>query len=155
MMEEKGLSRRTFLRLASAAPFALTLGCGSEGHAALEAEDALKILILAIGPWDEDRRSQADNFVTRFITASAVSGSFLARGEALKNLINRTPFRDRPMALQSLDLAQYSDAEKVLLTSLTAQIYSLYEVHYHHVGGMSDAGICGGREWYQSSPSEW
>ncbi len=155
MMKEKGFSRRNFLRLASAAPLALTLGCGSEDRAALEAEDALRILILAIGPWGEDRRSQADNFVTRFIPASAVSGSFLAQRETLKSLTNRAPFRDRPMALQSLDLRQYSDAEMDLLASLTAQIYSLYEVHYHHVGGMLDAGICGGREWYQSSPSEW
>ncbi len=155
MMKEKGFSRRNFLRLASAAPLALTLGCGSEDHAALEAEDALRILILAIGPWGEDRRSQADNFVTRFIPASTVSGSFLAQIETLKSLTNRAPFRDRPMALQSLDLRQYSDAEMDLLASLTAQIYSLYEVHYHHVGGMLDAGICGGREWYQSSPSEW
>jgi hypothetical protein len=155
MMKEKGFSRRNFLRLASAAPFALTLGCGGEAYADLEAEDALRILILAIGPWGEDRRSQADKFVTRFIPASTVSGSFLAQGETLKHLVNRKLFRDRPMALQSLDLGQYSDTEKDLLTSLTARIYSLYEVHYHHVGGMPDAGICGGREWYQGSPSEW
>lgn len=43
------------------------------------------------------------------------------------------------MALQSLDLGQYSDVEKDLLTSLTTRIYSLYEVHYHHVGGMMGA----------------
>jgi len=155
MMKEKGFSRRIFLRLATAAPVALTIGYGGKAYAALEAEDALRILVLAIGPWGEDRRSQADDFVNRVIPASTVSGPFLAQGETLNTLVNRAPFRDRPMALQSLDLGQYSDAEKDLLTSLTARIYSLYEVHYHHVGGMTDAGICGGREWYQGSPSEW
>ena len=155
MMKEKGFSRRDFLGLASAAPFALTLGFGGEAYAALEAEDALRILILAIGPWGEDRRGKADNFVTRFISARAVSGSFLEQEETLNNLINRTPFRDRPMALRSLDLGHYSDVEQDLLTSLTTRIYSSFEVHYHHVGGMPDAGVCGGREWYQSPPSEW
>jgi len=155
MMKEKGFSRRNFLLLATTAPIALTLGCRNEGHAVLTAEDALKILVLAVGPWGEDHRSQADNFAARFIQASAVSSPFTAQGETLQKLINRAPFSDHPMALQSLDLGQYSDSEKDLLISLTAQIYSLYEVHYHHVGGMLDAGICGGREWYQTSPSAW
>jgi len=154
-MTERAFSRRIFLRLASAVPFVLTLGWGRESHAALKAEDALRILMLALGPWGEDRKSQADDFVTRFISAKAVSGFFLEQGETLDILINRTPFCDRPMALQSLDLGLYSDAEQDLLTSLTARIYSLFEIHYHHVGGMPDAGICGGREWYQSSPSKW
>jgi hypothetical protein len=51
MMVEKGFTRRIFLRLASAVPFALTLGWGRESHAATKAEDALRILILALGPW--------------------------------------------------------------------------------------------------------
>jgi hypothetical protein len=83
------------------------------------------------------------------------SGSFLEQEETLVSLVSRMPFRDRPMALSSLDLGQHSDAEKNLLTSLAAGIYSPFEVHYHHVGGMPDAGVCGGREWYQRSPSGW
>ncbi len=147
--------RRDFLRMVSMAPFALTLGCGKEAHQPMEIEEALKALILAIGPWGEDRRDEANDFVTRFLAARAVSGPFRAQENVVKDLAKRAPFRDRPMALQSLDFSNYSDADKGLLTSLVAQFYGFFEVHYHHVAGMPEVGVCAGREWYTHPPSEW
>ncbi len=153
MMQDREFSRRVILRMATVAPFALTLSCGKEEHPPLEAHDALKTLILAVGPWGKDRRDQADDCATRFLAARTVSEPFFEQGEVVKDLVSRAPFRDRPMALPSLDLSDYSDAEKGLLTSLVAQLYSVFEVHYHHVAGMPDVGLCGGREWYTEPPS--
>ncbi len=154
-MKTFGILRRDFLRIASMAPFALTLGCGREAHQSMETEEALKALILAIGPWGEDRRDEANDCVTRFLAARTVSDPFLAQGNVTRGLAERAPFRDRPMALQSLDFSNYSDADKGLLTSLVAQFYGFFEVHYHHVAGMPEVGVCAGREWYTYAPSEW
>jgi hypothetical protein len=131
------------------------LGCSKEAHQPMEVEEALRILIMAIGPWSEDRRDQANDCATRFLAAYTVSDPFLAQGGVARDIANRTPFRDRPMALQSLDFSGYSDAEKGLLTTLIAQLYGLFEVHYHHIAGMPDVGVCAGREWYTRPPSEW
>ncbi len=154
-MKTCGILRREFLRLASMAPFALTLGCGKEAHQPVEVEEALRILILAIGPWSEDRRDQADDCATRFLAARTASDPFLAQGDVAKDLAKRTPFRDHPMALRVLDFSDYSDVETGLLTSLVAQLYGFFEVHYHHVAGMPDVGVCAGREWYTRPLSEW
>jgi hypothetical protein len=154
-MKEKGFLRRDFLRLASVAPFTLVLGCSNDGSGLVDAEEAIKTLILALGPWGEDRRDQAEDFSRRFLAARSVSGAFLAQGESVKHLASRAPFRDQPLALESLDLSDYSEPERKLLTSLTTQIYGILEVHYFHVAGMPDVGVCAGREWYTRPPSEW
>jgi hypothetical protein len=154
-MKEKDFSRRDFLRMASVAPFALVLGCSNDGSGPGDAEEAIKTLILALGPWGEDRRDQAEDFSRRFLAAQSVSEAFLAQGESVKHLASRAPFRDQPLALESLDLSDYSESERKLLTSLTTQIYGILEVHYFHVAGMPDVGVCAGREWYTRPPSEW
>lgn len=154
-MKRKGFSRRYFIRLASATPFALMLGRIRQTRASTSPEEALRTLILAIGPWKEDRRVQAENFLMRFVSAGDISEPFLTQGKTITRLADRMPFRNQPLALQSLDLSDYSAAEKELLTSLTTQLYSFYEVHYFHVAGMPDVGVCKGREWYTRPPSEW
>lgn len=154
-MKRKGFSRRYFISMASATPFALMLGRISHARVSTDTEEALRVLILAIGPWGEDRRLQANDFVRRFLAARSVSEPFLTQEETVRSLANRAPFCDRPLALQSLDLSVYSDAEKDLMTSLVTQTYGFFEVHYFHVAGMPDVGVCKGREWYTRPPSEW
>ncbi len=154
-MKRNGFTRRYFMRLVSATPLALMLGHFSEARAHTNPKDALRTLILAIGPWEEDRRLQANDFVKRFLTIRSASEPFLSQKEALMSLANRAPFQDQPLALQSLDLSGFSDAEKDLMNSLVTQIYGFFEVHYFHVAGMPDVGVCKGREWYTRPPSEW
>jgi hypothetical protein len=154
-MKRKGFSRRYFIRIVSATPFAIMLGGIHQARASASPEEALRTLILAIGPWEEDRRIQAEDFVKRFLAARGISEPFLTQAETVIRLASHTPFQDQPLALHSLDLADYSDAEKELLTSLTTQVYSLFEVHYFHVAGMPDVGVCKGRGWYTLPPSEW
>ncbi len=115
----------------------------------------MQTLILAIGPWGEDRRAQAEDFIKRFLAARGVSGAFLDQSEVVQQLANKAPFHDHPLALNSLNLKLYSEVERELLTSLVTQIYDFMEVHYHHVAGMPDAGVCGGREWYTLPPAKW
>ena len=154
-MKRKGFSRRYFISMVSATPFALMLGRISQVRASTSPDEALSTLILAIGPWGEDRRPQANDFVKRFLAARSVSEPFLNQGETILSLANRAPFRDRPLALQSLDFSGYSDAEKELMTSLVTQTYGFFEVHYLHVAGMPDVGVCKGRRWYTRPPLEW
>ena len=154
-MRRNGFTRRYFIHMVSATPLALMLGRISQARTSKNPEDALRTLILAIGPWDVDRRLQADEFMKRFLTARKVSEPFLSQKEALMSLANHAPFQDQPLALQSLDLSGFSDAEKDLITSLVTQIYGFFEVHYFHVAGMPDVGVCKGREWYTHPPSEW
>ncbi len=154
-MRKNGLNRRCFLSIAAASPFAVTIGCSKEEDETQLTEDALRILVLAIGPWGLDKRAEADDFAARFLRATGVSGPFLSQSTTLRGLADQAPFRDHPMAIDSLDLAHYSAAEKKLLTSLTTRIYGLFEVHYHHVAGMPDVGNCAGREWYTRAPSDW
>jgi hypothetical protein len=50
------------------------------------------------GVWGEDRRLQANDFVRRFLAARSVSEPFLTQEETVRNLVNRAPFCDRPLA---------------------------------------------------------
>ena len=79
----------------------------------------------------------------------------IEQGATAGPLANRAPFRDGPMALDELDFSGCSKAEKDLLTGLVTQIYGLLEVHYVHVAGVPDVGVCAGREQYTRPPSEW
>lgn len=151
---ESGLPRRDFLRLASLMPLALALGC-SEDAGAAEIEAAIRKFILAVGPWGEDQRMVAEDFATRFLAAGGVSGMFLAQTETADRLASRAPFRDAPMALKELDLSGCSPEERKLLIDLVTQIYGLLEVHYVHLAGVPDVGVCAGREQYQLPPFEW
>ncbi len=162
-MRDKIWLRRDFLRMVAAAPvamgatlpFAVSLSCGKGEPPADEVELALQTLILAIGPWGEDRRAQAVDFAGRFLAVKSASGTFFEQGEIAKELAGGTPFREQPMALESLNLKAYSDAEREFLVSLVTKVYGFFEVHYFHVAGMPDVGVCSNREWYTQPPSEW
>lgn len=155
MTKINSIARRDFLRLASIVPFALTWSCSGKSSTSGDIEAALKTLILAIGPWKEDKRDQAVSFANRFLAAPTVSEPFFALGESAKSLVSRAPFDSQPMAMDSLDFSACNKSERELLTSLTSKLYGSLEMHYFHVAGMPDAGICAGREWYKLPPSEW
>lgn len=155
-MGDNGILRRDFLLLASSgALFVFAQSCSKDGSRPVDSKEALITIILAIGPWGEDRREQAEDFAMRFLAALGISQDILDQAEPAKSLASRAPFRDKPLALESLDLSGCSEAERNLLTSLVTQIYGLLEVHYFHVAGMPDVGICAGVEWYTRPPSEW
>ncbi len=148
------LPRRDFLRLAALMPLALALGCSQDAGAA-EIEAAIRKFILAVGPWGEDQRMVAEDFATRFLAAGSVSGMFLDQGETADRLASRTPFDRGSLALDTLDLSGCSPEERKLLIDLVTQIYGLLEVHYVHLAGVPDVGVCAGREQYQLPPAEW
>ncbi len=155
-MKENDVLRREFLKLiSSGALFAFAQGCSSDGSKPVTAREALTTIILAIGPWGEDRRDMAEDFAKRFLAAQGNSSEVLSQGESAKSLMDRVPFRNRPLALDTLDLSGFSETERNMLVSLVTQIYGLLEVHYFHVAGMPDIGVCGGTEWFSRPPSEW
>ena len=79
----RGNDRREILKMLAMVPAGLAFGCGSEwGRAILEApiagpEDALRRLLLVVGPWREAEKSAAESFVERFLAAQHLASLFL------------------------------------------------------------------------------
>jgi hypothetical protein len=149
--KQDGLGRRDFLRSASLVSLALALGCGRDASSA-EIEAAIRSFILAVGPWDEAQREEAEAFATKFLAVRG--GELRAHGSTTVALANRAPFRSSPMALAKLDLSGRTPEEKKLLSEFVTEIYSLIAIHYV-VAGRSPVGQCAGRVQYTLPPEEW
>lgn len=153
-MSWSALSRRALLRSAVAAPFLLAWGCGREDAVRSEEEEALRVLLRALGPWKEDRLGQAEDFLDRYLVSGETVAPLFARAKVARRLVDREPFRDRPLALDDLDLSTFSGDEQELLTLLVEQLYSTFEVQFVHVGGALDLGVCAGLESYTQAPPD-
>lgn len=152
-MSDADMARRDFLRLVASSPLAVALGCTADSGPE-EVEAALRALVLAMGPWGAERREHGEDFASRFVAARGVSDGTRSHAEVVQGLTARLPFRDGPSALEDLDLAGCSAAERQLLTGLAGEIYGILEVQ-SHLAGVPDVGICAGREQYVRAPWEW
>jgi hypothetical protein len=67
----KHWDRREFLALLASLPGVVLIGCGTGGEEtgvkALSPRDSMKKLILALGPWTEDQKAEAERFADRFL----------------------------------------------------------------------------------------
>jgi len=117
-----------------------------------EEEEALRVLLLALGPWDQDRLGQAEDFLDRYLASGETVAPFFERAEVAKQLASREPFLGRPLALDEVDLSVFAEAERGLLTMLVEWLYSTFEVQFVYVGGVPGLGACAGRESYRQAP---
>jgi hypothetical protein len=126
-------SRRAILRFLLTLPLALFFGCKSRVQTSIveapapNPEEALRLLILLVGPWDEGQRKPAEDFARRFLTAeNAVSPYLPASAAVVQSLAGRFPAG--AMAVGEIDLAALPEEERELLLQLTRQLYTYVEV---------------------------
>jgi len=140
------IGRRTILRILLTLPLALLFGCKLRDLVpAAKAqtpspEDALRQLILLVGPWDERHRDQAEDFANRFLASeTAVSPYLPASAAALQSIVGRLPSGE--MAVDEINLVFLPGNERELLLQLTRQIYTYVEVRFF-VNGEPPWGQC-------------
>jgi hypothetical protein len=138
--------RRTILRFLFSLPLALFLGCRPKAHPSIAEgpaptpEEALRRLILLVGPWDEGQREQAEDFARRFLAAgSAVSPYLPASAATVQSLAGRFPAGT--LAVGEIDLAALPEEERDLLLQLTRQLYTYVEIRFL-VNGEPPWGEC-------------
>jgi len=138
--------RRTVLRFLLTLPLALFFGCRPKvstptGEApAASPEEALRRLVLLVGPWGEGERKQAEDFASRFLAAdNAVSTYLPASAAVVQSLSGRFPAG--AMSVNEIDLAVLPTEERELLLQLTRQIYTYVEVRFF-VNGEPPWGEC-------------
>ena len=134
-MKGDDLDRREFVQLMVALSAGFAIGCDSEdrgsGGVAADlspAEDSLRALVLALGPWPESDREKAEDFAGRFVTYAG--GLYLPEStETIQGLATRLPAD--ATALNEIDLKGLSGNERELLIRLTEQLYSFIEVRFY------------------------
>jgi len=138
--------RRAILRFLLTLPLALFFGCRPKVLApTAEAptpgpEEALRRLILLVGPWGEGERKQAEDFASRFLASANASTPYLpASAGVLQSLAGRFPAG--AMAVDEIDLAVLSAEERDLLLQLARQLYTIVEVRFF-VNGEPPWGEC-------------
>jgi hypothetical protein len=139
-------SRRAILRFLLTLPLALFFGCKPRVQTPIveapapSPEEALRRLILLVGPWDEGQRKPAEDFARRFLTAeNAVSPYLPASAATVQSLAGRFPAGT--MAVGEIDLATLPEEERGLLLQLTRQLYTYVEVRFY-VNGEPPWGEC-------------
>ncbi len=144
MMSELDLTRRVFLRLVAAVPVGLTIGCDTNEDALTltartEAEEGLRTILFAVGPWTTGERRDAESFFERFRNAVPVSDPYLGDREALLGLAGRFPAGT--MRIAEIDVANLPRREKDLLLSLVEGLYDLLEIR-NFLAGEPKVGVC-------------
>lgn len=138
--------RRTVLRFLLTLPLALFFGCKPRVQTPIveapapSPEEALRRLILLVGPWDEGQRKPAEDFARRFLaTENAVSPYLPASAATVQSLAGRFPAG--AMAVAEVDLAALPEEERELLLQLCRQLYTYVEVRFF-VNGEPPWGQC-------------
>jgi len=138
--------RRTVIRFLLTLPLTLFFGCKPRVLTkAAEApapgpEEALRRLVLLVGPWGEGQRVQAEDFAGRFLAAgNAVSPYLPTSAAVVQSLAARFPAG--AMAVAEVDLAALPEEERELLLQLSRQLYTFVEVRFF-VNGEPPWGEC-------------
>jgi hypothetical protein len=145
--------RREFLALLASLPGAVLIGCNSGGrdNEKLSPRDAMKKLIIALGPWTVEEKTEAEDFAERFLNAQHAVGPYLPASSSLvQSLAARFP--DGTMAIREINLADLPAEERKLLGDLTGQLYGYNEMRFL-VCGEPQAGECqGDNTWHTHAP---
>ncbi|UCH83334.1 MAG: hypothetical protein JSW50_12855 [Candidatus Latescibacterota bacterium] len=157
-MTDHDARRRQLLQMIATAPLALALGCDAERGsqstkvAAPEAKEALRKLIVCLGPWSAEEKTLADDFAARFVESRYTVGSFLpGSAKIVQSLAERFP---TGVMADEVDLGPLSTAERELLTTLVQQIYSFVDVRFH-VAKEPPFGQCvGDPTWHTKAPEK-
>lgn len=156
-MSRHELKRREFLEILMALPLGAAVACGSESGRPLSdvpqsAQEAMKKLVRALGPWPEAETARAENFAQRFVTAAHVVGSYFdERRTALESVAARLP--GGAMAVGEIDLGALPTDERELVRQLTRDLYSLVEVRFY-LSSIPPWGECiGDRTWHTRAPA--
>jgi hypothetical protein len=141
--------RREFVRVLLSLPLGYAVGCGV--GSGMTAQDALGKLVLALGPWAERERKQAEEFVSRFLAAEHLVGLYIQEShEVIRSLASRFP--DGAIAISELDLASLPAEERRFIIPFVEQLYSLVEVRFY-IASEPRWGVCvGERTRYTLAP---
>ncbi len=156
-MSRHDLKRREFLEILMSLPLGAAIACGTESgrplsDVPLASQEALKKLVLVLGPWTDSERGQAESFAQRFVAASHIVGPYFQESHAaLETLAARFP--DEALAVGEIDLGTLPTQERQLLVQLTRDLYSLVEVRFF-VSSIPPWGEClGDRTWHTRAPA--
>jgi hypothetical protein len=141
--------RREFISVLLSLPIGYTLGC--TGKSGASAQKALGKLVLALGPWSNADREQADEFAARFLAAEQLVGLYLPKwNAAIESLARRFP--DGAMSVGEVDLAALSADERVFAVQFVQQLYSLIEVRFEIANEPRWGQCLGERTRYTQDP---
>jgi len=141
-MKKCTLHRRDLLKSLVVIPAGVATGCDSGRKAAplLSAEESLKKLILAIGPWAVGDRETAENFASRFVRSRDTASSLISgSGETMRHLASCFP--EGTLALKEINLDAFPADQRGVLLSLVEEVYDLLEVRFY-VSGEPPYGEC-------------
>lgn len=149
-MSHSGWKRREFVKVLLSLPLGYAVGCTVDSGTT--AQDALGKLVLAVGPWTESEREQAEEFVGRFLAAEHLAGLYIPESNGvIRSVASRFP--DGAMAVGELDLASLSVEEREFIIPFVEQLYSLIEVRFY-IASEPRWGLClGERTRYTQAPA--
>jgi hypothetical protein len=133
-MSRSEWKRREFVKVLLSLPLGYAVGCTLESGTTVQ--DSLGKLVIALGPWSEGEREQADEFVGRFLAAEHLVGLYVPESNGLiRSLAGHFP--DGAMSVGELDLASFSAEEHAFALQLVEQLYSLHAGSRVMSGGFS------------------
>ena len=149
-MSRSEWKRREFVKVLLSLPLGYAVGCTQESGTTVQ--DSLGKLVIALGPWSDGEREQAEEFVGRFLAAEHLVGLYIPESNGLiRSLANRFP--DGTMSVGQLDLATLSAEERAFALQLVEQLYSLIEVRFY-IANEPRWGVClGERTRYTRAPA--
>ncbi|MCP4261734.1 MAG: hypothetical protein GY774_30165, partial [Planctomycetes bacterium] len=128
--------RRQFLQLMMSLPVGFVIGCDLRRDRStakaplLSPEEALRKLILLVGPWSTTEKEKAEDFARRFLKAKHTVVPYLPKSSKLvQNLASR--FSAETMSLKEINLGNLPAEERELLMKLIRQLYSFIEVRFY------------------------
>jgi len=131
-MKELLKSRRKFIKVLTALPVGIVIGCSPEtqdynAQVLMSPEDSIKKLIIILGPWPAEEKWKAENFANRFLSAPHNTSPYLPQSsELIQNLARRFP--SESASLKEIDLSKLLQEEQQLLIQFVQQLYSYLEI---------------------------
>ncbi len=96
----------------------------------------LTALLIAIGPWPPDDMVRT-SFIERYLASHGAQ--FQDRGAVLNTLVSKLPSGGQQLAAIPLDLL--TEAERMLVTEVVKDVYSIAELRWYLVG-VAAPGAC-------------
>lgn len=133
-MKKISTGRREFLKALIALPGWFVLACNGEERQetgvhidSRSSEEAIKKLVILLGPWSASEKEEAENFANRFIAASNNTNPYLPKsGELIQSVASRLSTRSGN--LNEIDLKEFPGEERQLLIQFVQQLYSYLEL---------------------------
>jgi len=149
-MSGSNWKRREFIKVLMSLPLGYAVGCAVESRS--PAQESVRKLVLALGPWSDGDRERAEEFAGRFLAAEQIVGLYLPESrDAIESLAGR--FSDGAMAVGELHLSSWSTEEREFAVPFVQQLYSFIEVRFDIANEPRWGECLGERTRYTQTPT--